>query len=883
MSNDWTNNDPQAAAEAEKYSNPVPSRDFILQFMQEKGAPIGHAQLCDGMGVLDSESRDAVFFRLKAMCRDGQLMTNRRKEFALMDKMSFIKGRVIGHRDGFGFVKPEDGGNDLKLSPRQMRQVFDGDQVLVQETNVDFKGRREGKIIEVLERNTKKLVGRFSGQDGFGYLRPENQRITQEIIVAPDPDSTLKYKDGQLVVAELINQPGKKQMPQARVVEVLGDHMAPGMEITVAIHNYDIPHEWPDEVRQEIGDLSAEVEEQAKQNRVDLRNLPLVTIDGEDAKDFDDAVYAEKKKTGGWRLWVAIADVSWYVQPGSELDKEAFKRANSTYFPEFVVPMLPELLSNGLCSLNPHVDRLAMVCEMTISESGNLSGYKFYEAVIQSHARLTYTKVGKMLMAPQESESKTLRAEYAELLPHLEDLYSLYFALRRARDIRGAIDFETTETRMVFGEDRKIEEIIPVHRNDAHKLIEECMLCANVATARFLSKLKIPAIYRVHEGPKEQKLENLRAYLGELGLHLGGAEAPEPKHYQALAEMIEERPDRHLIQTMMLRSMRQAVYSPDNQGHFGLAYPAYTHFTSPIRRYPDLLVHRLIRAALHSERKDSVLERPEGFTQNPEFNWKYSMEQLVQLGEHCSMTERRSDDATRDVEAWLKCEYMQAHVGDEYEGVISAVTNFGVFVELDNLYVEGLIHITGLPSDYYVYDQAKQRLVGERTRRNFRLGDRLLVKVARVDLDERKIDFELVEQRKKQVRKKSTRELLAEGKLGGTETASGKKSMGAQHEWGHRAGKEGERAKPRRGSQREALARTAKKRDMLKDSPPKKRIVEPAGSPASKHSLSAAEQELMEFSGAGKGKSNKAKKRRVTAKPKFKGKQKGLKVKKSRR
>lgn len=882
MSNDWTNNDPKAAAEAEKYSNPVPSRDFILQFMQEKGAPIGHAQLCDGMGVLDSESRDAVFFRLKAMCRDGQLMTNRRKEFALMDKMSFIKGRVIGHRDGFGFVKPEDGGNDLKLSPRQMRQVFDGDQVLVQETNVDFKGRREGKIIEVVARNTRKLVGRFSGQEGFGYLRPENQRITQEIMIVPDADYPLSYKDGQLVVAELISQPGKRDLPQAKVVEVLGDHMAPGMEITVAIHNYEIPHEWPDQVRQEVGDLSAEVEESAKGNRVDLRDLPLVTIDGEDAKDFDDAVYAERKPSGGWRLWVAIADVSWYVRPDSELDKEAFQRANSTYFPEFVVPMLPELLSNGLCSLNPEVDRLAMVCEMTISDSGNLSGYKFYEAVIRSHARLTYTKVGKMLMNPEEGESKQLRAQYGHVVPHLEDLYGLYFALRKARDIRGAIDFETTETRMVFGEERKIEEIIPVHRNDAHKLIEECMLCANVATARFLSKLKIPAIYRVHEGPKEQKLENLRAYLGELGLNLGGGDKPAPKDYQELAEWIEDRPDRHLIQTMMLRSMRQAVYSPDNQGHFGLAYPAYTHFTSPIRRYPDLLVHRLIRAAIHSGQDDKAIKRPDDFVINQDFVCEYSMAQLLELGEHCSMTERRSDDATRDVVAWLKCEYMQEHVGDEYEGVIAAVTGFGVFVELDELFVEGLVHITALPGDYYVFDQAKQRLVGERTRKTFKLGDRLRVKVVRVDLDERKIDFELAEQKK--VKKKSTRELLAEGKLDAPSDKT--KLPGHRHEWGNRPAGSEDKSRPRKGSKRAELAKSRKRKESSSERSPSGKAgskAQPAKRvrPAKKGALSPAEQELMAFNGAGKGQSKKAKKRKATGKgkPKLKGKQKGLKVK----
>ncbi len=866
MSKDWQENDPQASLEAEKYDNPVPSRDYILRFMQDWGKPISHGQLCHELGIHADVSQEAVSFRLRAMCRDGQLISNRNNEFGLVNKMSLIRGRVIGHRDGFGFIQPDDGSSDLKLSPRQMRQVFDGDRVVAQEIHVDPKGRREAKIIEVLERKTHKLVGRFQGENGFGYLRPENQRITQEIIISPNPDQPLNYKDGQLVVAELTLQPGKRQLPQARVVEVLGDHMAPGMEITVAIHNYGIPNEWPDAVRQEIGDLSAEVEESAKLNRVDLRQLPLVTIDGEDAKDFDDAVYAEKKRGGGWRLWVAIADVSWYVRPDSALDHEATNRANSTYFPEFVVPMLPELLSNGLCSLNPQVDRLAMVCEMTISASGNLSGYQFYEAVISSHARLTYTKVGQMLMEPESETGAQLRAEYAPLVGHLEDLYSLYFALREAREARGAIDFETTETRIMFSDQRKIEQIVPVHRNDAHKLIEECMLCANVATARFLAKLKQPALYRVHEGPKAQKLENLRAYLGELGLNLSGGEKPEPQHYQELAEQINDRPDHHLIQTMMLRSMQQAVYAPDNQGHFGLAYPAYTHFTSPIRRYPDLIVHRLIRSALHNNVQDSALLRPEGFTANPAFRCNYSMEQMLQLGEHCSMTERRSDEATRDVVAWLKCEYMQDHVGDEFEGVISAVTGFGVFVELNELFVEGLIHISALPGDYYVFDQAKQRLIGERTRKVFKLGDSLKVKVIRVDLDDRKIDFELVEVTA--VRKKSTRQLLAEGKLTGADRSS-KKLAGAANEWGNRPPKKEKKtthAKP--GSQREALLNPRKKKDSAElgggsTAKNQKGLKKTAGKATRKKTLSSAEMEQIQYSGKVAGKSKKAKQRKT--------------------
>ncbi|MGB0732732.1 MAG: ribonuclease R [Pontibacterium sp.] len=747
MAIDWIKEDPHAEEEMKKYGKPTPSRAFISSFLESYGQPLSHRRICKELGIEDAETAETLSHRLKAMCRDGQLMTNRKSQYCLISRMDLIQGRVIGHRDGFGFVTPDKGGDDLFLSAREMRKVFDGDKVLVQEVSEDHRGRKEGSIIEVLEHCTEKLVGRFSGSNGVGEINPENQRITQKILVLPDPANPLEYHDQQLVVVKITRQPGRRQMAQGQVIEVLGDHMAPGMEITVALHNYDVPHELPDQVKQEIGDLGAEVDESAKTNRIDLRHLPLVTIDGEDAKDFDDAVYAEKKRGGGWRLWVAIADVSWYVRPNSALDGEAFIRGNSVYFPEYVVPMLPELLSNGLCSLNPHVDRLAMVCEMTISAAGNLSGYKFYEAVIQSHARLTYNKVGTMLMEPESDETATardtLREEYAAVVPHLENLYSLYHALRHSREQRGAIDFETTETRILFSEDRKIERIVPVKRNDAHKVIEECMLCANVATARFLAKLKRPAIYRIHEGPKEQKLVSLRGYLGELGLQLDGGEKPTPSHYQSLAEQIDERPDKHIIQTMMLRSMRQAVYSPDNLGHFGLAYSAYTHFTSPIRRYPDLLVHRLIRAAIHSESNDRSLMRPDDFETNPAFEVGYDMAQMLQYGEHCSMTERRADDATRDVMAWLKCEYMQSQVGEVYAGSISAVTGFGLFVELDDVYVEGLVHVTALPGDYYQFDAAKQRLVGERTRKKFALGDRVAVQVVRVDLDERKIDFEM--------------------------------------------------------------------------------------------------------------------------------------------
>ena len=766
MSKNWIEKDPAQEREAEKYSNPVPSREFILDFLEKWGAPIAHLDLCDELKLSDPDQVEAMRRRLIAMCRDGQLISNRRNEFGLISKMQLIAGRVMGHRDGFGFLRPDAGGDDLFLSPRNMRELFDGDRVLVQEIGLDLKGRREGKVVEVLERNTRKVVGRFDGNNGFGVLVPENQRMTNQVMIIPDEGSDLTYEDGQLVVAEIIQYPNKRQPARAKVVEVLGEHLAPGMEIQVAIHNYDIPSEWPEEVSQELTRLSPEVAESDKANRVDLRKLPFVTIDGEDAKDFDDAVYCEKKRFGGWRLWVAIADVSYYVHPGSALDREAVRRGNSVYFPEFVVPMLPELLSNGLCSLKPKVDRLAMVCEMNISRSGQLSGYSFYEAVINSHARLTYNQVASVLGQGDTEQQAPLREKLAPLVPHIEQLHTLYKTLRRARDERGAIDFDTVETRMLFGAGRKIEQIVPVHRNDAHKLIEECMLIANVATARFLTKFNKPALYRIHEGPKDQKLQNLRAFLGELGLNLPGGEKPEPKDYLRLAEAIEDRPDQHVIQTMMLRSMQQAVYSPENKGHFGLAFEAYAHFTSPIRRYPDLLVHRNIRAAIHGRRRIKGIERPSGFLPNKAFSTEYSMEQMVQLGEHCSMTERRADEATRDVVAWLKCEYMQEHIGSIYEGVVAAVTGFGMFVELKDLYVEGLVHISALPSDYYHFDPGKQRLIGDRTKKVYKLGDTVQVRVVRVDLDERKIDFDLGDTPgQAPSTKPSKRTLLREGKL----------------------------------------------------------------------------------------------------------------------
>ncbi|MEH6577343.1 MAG: ribonuclease R [Amphritea sp.] len=883
--------DPHAAREADKYASPIASRELIMQLLEEKGEPMTRPQLEIMLDIRDEDAAEALRRRLRAMERDGQLMRNRKAQYVLLSKLDLTAGRIQGHRDGFGFLIPDAGGDDIFLSAREMRQVFDGDKALVRVTGEDRKGRKEGAIVEVLERNTRKLVGRYKGQDGFGYMVSENQRITQDIQIVPNETNPLDYRDGQLVVAELVMAPTKRTKPTAKVVEVLGDHMAPGMEIKVAIHNYDIPDEWSAEVRQEVSEYGIEVDEPAKQNRVVLRELPLVTIDGEDAKDFDDAVYCERKRSGGWRLWVAIADVSWYVRPDTKLDIEAHKRGNSVYFPEFVVPMLPELLSNGLCSLNPQVDRLAMVCEMTVSASGNCSGYKFFEAVISSHARLTYTKVGAMLQEPKSETGVELRKKYRPLVPHLEDLYDLYHALRGAREARGAIDFDTTETRIIFSEERKIEEIVPVTRNDAHKIIEECMLCANVASARLLGKLEHPALYRVHAGPKEAKLESLRTYLGPLGLTLGGGDKPTPNDYQDLTESLEGRADKHVIQIMMLRSMSQAVYSPDNKGHFGLNYPAYTHFTSPIRRYPDLLVHRTIRALIHSGKASNHVLREEGFKQNKKLVHHYTMEQVVELGEHCSMTERRADDATRDVMSWLKCEYMQDCVGDEFDGVISAVTGFGVFVELADVYVEGLIHISSLPGDYYHFDAPRQRLQGERSGRSFRLGDKLRVQVARVDLDDRKIDFELVKAIKpdtvkaasdsKPGKKLSKRELLRTGKIALAELEEGQRTRRRSPASGAKKPSTSRNGRSRKPSDAEFKSGAEPKSKSEKGGGahgPSKRPVKGSAKPAetkaaadakrvareSNPNLSASEQELMKLSKKqSKGLSNRAKRRKL--------------------
>lgn len=711
--------DPYYQREKNKYSHPVPSREAVIQVLEEEGKPLGRKRLFKLLGIKKIEEQEALTYRLKAMLRDGQLMQDRKERLCLLQKIDLIRGRVSAHPDGYGFLIPDDGTQDLFLNAREMRRVMHGDIVLAFDVGQDKRGRRLGDIHEVLERANKTIVGQFYSEAGVAFVEPENRRIPYTIAIAPE--STLDAKDGQVVVVELLIYPSKRQAPLGRVIDVLGDHMAPGMEIDIAIHAHDLPNVWPQEVIEEVDRLPDEVSEKDYQGRADLREMDFVTIDGADAKDFDDAVFCKPKPKGGWLLYVAIADVSHYVKPGSALDKEAYNRATSVYFPGRVIPMLPEKLSNGLCSLNPKVDRLVMVCEMNISTSGRVTRSRFYRSVIHSKARLTYGDVAKWLTHPETKPQE---------VPDLTALYALFKTLFKARKARGAMEFDSQETQILFNEEKKIDAIVPQRRNEAHRLIEECMLAANVTAAKLLLKTKIPALYRDHAKPSEKKLEALKEFLLPLSLSFSGGKKPTAKDFSQVLEQAQDRPDKPIIETVMLRSQMQAEYSEVNQGHFGLAYSAYTHFTSPIRRYPDLLVHRAL--GHHLDRGE-----PEKYL--------YNKKQMHQMGEHCSTNERRADEATRDVTAWLKCEHMLSHIGETYWGRIVSVTHFGVFVALDDMYIEGLVHMTSLPTDYYQYDKFQHTLSGVRRGQVYRLGDKLQVQVIKVNLDDRKIDFDLAQ------------------------------------------------------------------------------------------------------------------------------------------
>jgi ribonuclease R len=714
----------------EPYAVEIPSREQVLQVLEEAGVPLTDDELIARLGVTEEEERQGIERRIAAMERDGQILRNRRGLILVADKAGLIKGKVIGHPDGFGFLQPGDGRDDLFLGPKQMHKVLHGDIALARVTGIDRRGRQEGSIVEVLERANRKVVGRLFIEHDVAFVIAENKRINQDILVLPD--SLGGAKEGQVVVVEIVEQPSKQAEPIGRVVEILGNYADPGMEIEIALRKHDLPHEWLNDVLNAAKKLPKKVDAKDIKGRRDLRTLPFVTIDGETARDFDDAVYAEalppKGKGGkspGFKLWVAIADVSHYVKPADPLDREAYNRGNSVYFPRRVIPMLPEELSNELCSLKPDVDRLTMVCEMEVSPSGIVKHYEFYPGVIHSHARLTYTRVAAAI------EGKTADPPVPDgLIPQIHTLYAVFKALLGEREKRGAIDFESVETQMIFDANGKIEKIVQVQRNEAHRLIEECMLAANVSASDFLEKNKQPTLYRVHEGPTAQKLEALREMLKDFGLTLGGGDEPHAKDYAELLKRIKGKPYAGMLQTVMLRSLAQAVYTPENVGHFGLAYDAYAHFTSPIRRYPDLLVHRGIKAILKGTKHEGV-------------DWNA-------VGQHCSETERRADDATRDVEAWLKSYYMQDHVGEEFDGTISGVTAFGLFVTLDELYVDGLVHISDLGQDYFQFDAAKHQLRGDRSGVKYQLAGRVRVKVVRVNLEQAKIDFVLAEPKQPQ-------------------------------------------------------------------------------------------------------------------------------------
>jgi len=648
-------------------------------------------------------------------------------------------GVVQGHPDGFGFVLLEDQ-DDIYLDKPQMAGVFPGDKVEVAASRTDHRGRIHGRILNVLEQNTRQLVGTYYCEKDMGFVRPENRRVNIDISV-PNK-STMEARSGEIVVVEIVEQPTEFTPAIGKIAEVLGDAMAPGMEVDVAIRSFDLPHEWSDEVLAEADNFGAEVATSAKENREDLTHLDFVTIDGADAKDFDDAVYARTIRGGGWKLWVAIADVSHYVKPDSPLDQSAHERGTSVYFPNFVVPMLPEVLSNGLCSLRPKVDRLAMVCEMQITADGSIKGFKFLEAVIRSKARLTYTGVAQIIEERGKDECPA-RDELGGLVPSLDHLHDLYQVLFKKRQLRGAMDFDSAEVAFQFNDERKIEGVVPIVRNDAHRLIEECMLCANICAAQFLQKLKIPGLYRVHLPPEAAKLESLRDYLNNLGLHLSSTSVPEPHHFKKLMSSLGDRPDKLIVQMQILRSQQQAVYQPENKGHFGLAYAEYTHFTSPIRRYPDLLVHRAIRSVIHSKKRTKLIYRPKGMVVNDERHYPYDAAAMAELGAHCSSTERRAEEASRDVIQWLKCEYLQDRVGETMKAVVTAVTQFGLFAELVDVHIDGLIHITTLPSDYYDFDPSTMSLLGRDTGRKFALGNKVLVQIARVSLEERRVDLVL--------------------------------------------------------------------------------------------------------------------------------------------
>ncbi len=720
--------DPHAEREAAKYSQPIISREALTEFLSDAPGPLTAEEIAQKLKLTAPDRFEALSRRLGAMQRDGQVIVNRRGGYAVAEQLDLIAGSVIAHPDGFGFLKPEKGGDDLFLPPAEMRKCLHGDRVLASVAGVDYRGRREASIVEVLEQRVTRIVGRYSERAGIGSVIPDDKRILAELMI-PTADKN-GAKDGQIVVCQIIEAPSKGRSPVGKVLVVLGDKLTPSRLVEMAIYGHNLPNEFPEEALNEAAAVPLDVQAEEIAKRVDLRKMPLVTIDGEDAKDFDDAVYCENNKEG-FRLVVAIADVSHYVRPGTALDDEATNRATSVYFPGFVVPMLPETLSNGICSLKPKVERLCFVCDMQMDFEGKVTHSKFYEAVMNSHARLTYTQVWKAI-GEDDSEAQTQIG--TALMPQIQKLHQLYQVLSKARTQRGAIEFSSSEVRFVLDNKGEVTQAGMLERNDAHKLIEECMIAANVEAAKFIMQKNIPAPFRVHDRPPESKYADLLEYLSEFSLRLPAYSVVQPKDFTNLLKKIRERPDAALLETVLLRSQSLAVYATENKGHFGLALEAYGHFTSPIRRYPDLLLHRSIKHALLKGNED-------GFS--------YSLKEMDALCLSCSEKARRADEAEREVDERFRAAWMEQHVGSEFDGVVSGVTSFGLFVELVESKVNGLVHITQLPHDYYHFDPVRKSIRGERKGLSFRLGDPLRVLVMRASVEDRRIDFKLAEEPKK--------------------------------------------------------------------------------------------------------------------------------------
>jgi ribonuclease R len=716
--------DPHADREAALYDQPIPSREAILALLDDRGELLSEESIAHALRLFTDYEINALGKRLGAMVRDGQLLRNRKGDYAPAQKLSLIPGRVIANAEGYGFLRPDETGEeDLYLSPAQMRSVLHGDRVLASVVGIDRRGRRQGAIVEVLERRSPRLVGRVVIENGVTLVEPDDRRLHQNIMIPAGREAGAN--SGEIVVVEITDPPTPHRGPMGTIRAVLGQRLQPSLVVEMAIASHDLPHEFPPQVVRQAEEVEPKVTSEERKGRVDLRKLPLVTIDGDDARDFDDAVYAEPLKDGGFRLVVAIADVSHYVPVGTPLDVEGYNRSTSTYFPGFVVPMLPETLSNGICSLMPKVERLCMVCDMEIDEDGDVTRSKFYDAVMFSHARLTYNKVWQAV----GERDADVRQEISDVLPHIESLHRLYKVMAKARKRRGAIDFETPEVKFRIGPAGDVESMGASDRNDAHKMIEECMIAANVQAARYLTKRKIPALYRVHAPPPAEKYEDLLRFLKEFKLKMPPADEVTPADFSALLKRVHDRPEAELIQSVLLRSQSMAIYHAENQGHFGLALDAYAHFTSPIRRYPDLLVHRAIRYAL---------------TKGKPADYVYSETQMAAMAVHCSQRERRAEEAERDVDERFKCAWMEKHVGSEFAGTITGVTSFGLFVELAASRVSGLVHVSQLPNDYYKFDPIRHLLSGERTGSTYRLGDYVSVQVLRASMEDRKIDFRLV-------------------------------------------------------------------------------------------------------------------------------------------